>query len=88
VDWLAFPQAFPAGVVFEAVRRFGSGLLLITGDGKGGVIKGEARDEKELFEFCIEPFVSGGFKLSIRYSGDCHQNVTGAGVWPSVEKAK
>ena len=26
--------------------------------------------------------------LSIRYSGDGTHNVTGAGVWPSVEKAK
>ena len=51
-------------------------------------IKGEARDEKETFEFSIEPFVTGGFKLSIRYSGDFHRNITGAGVWPTVEKAK
>jgi len=51
-------------------------------------IKGEARDEKETFEFSIEPFVTGGFKLSIRYSGDCHRYITGAGVWPTVEKAK
>jgi hypothetical protein len=26
--------------------------------------------------------------LSIRYSGDKAHNVTGAGVWPSIEKAK
>jgi hypothetical protein len=52
------------------------------------VIKGEAKDEKELFEFAIEPFVSGGFLLSIRYSGDCHHNITGAGVWPDIDKAK
>jgi hypothetical protein len=49
---------------------------------------GVARDEKEVFEFTIEPFVSGGYMLSIRYHGDCRQNVTGAGVWPTVEKAK
>jgi hypothetical protein len=52
------------------------------------VITGEANDAKERFEFTIEPFVSGGFMLSIRYSGDCHHNITGAGVWPNVEKAK
>ena len=52
------------------------------------MIKGEAKDEKELFEFTVEPFVSGGFMLSIRYSGDCHHNITGAGVWPNIEKAK
>ena len=32
---------------------------------------GVARDEKEVFEFTIEPFVSGGYMLSIRYHGDC-----------------
>jgi hypothetical protein len=26
--------------------------------------------------------------LSIRFSGDGRQNTTGAGVWPTVEKAK
>jgi len=52
------------------------------------VATGEASDEKEVFEFTVEPFVSGGYLLSIRYHGDCCQNVTGAGVWPSVEKAK
>ena len=55
---------------------------------KSGVITGKAKDGKELFEFTIEPFVSGGFMLSIRYSGDCHHNITGAGVWPNIEKAK
>jgi hypothetical protein len=52
------------------------------------VIRGEARDNRELFEFTIEPFVAGGFLLGIRYSGDGDHNITGAGVWPSVEKAK
>jgi hypothetical protein len=51
-------------------------------------ITGHARDEKETFEFSIKPFVTGGFMLNIRYSGDCHHNITGAGVWPSVEKAR
>jgi hypothetical protein len=52
------------------------------------VIKGEAKDEREKFEFSIEPFVAGGFMLSIRFNGDGRENITGAGVWPSVEKAK
>jgi hypothetical protein len=52
------------------------------------MIKGEARDDRELFEFTIEPFVTTGFLLTIRYSGDGRENVTGAGVWPSIEKAK
>jgi hypothetical protein len=52
------------------------------------LIKGEARDEKELFEFEIKPFVTPGFLLTIRYSGDGRQNINGAGVWPTVEKAK
>ena len=52
------------------------------------VSTGEASDEKEVFEFTVEPFVTGGYLLSIRYHGDCCQNVTGAGVWPTIEKAK
>jgi hypothetical protein len=52
------------------------------------VVKGEANDEKEKFEVSIEPFIAGGFMLSIRFSGDGRQNTTGAGVWPTVEKAK
>jgi hypothetical protein len=52
------------------------------------LVSGEARDTKEHFEFTIEPFVTGGFVLYIRYSGDCHQNITGAGVWETIEKAK
>ncbi len=52
------------------------------------LVRGRARDSSELFEFTIEPFVSGGYKLSIRYSGDCHHNITGAGVWPTIERAK
>ena len=63
-------------------------LLANVRAGKSDVISGKAKDDKELFEFTIEPFVSGGFMLSIRYSGDCHHNITGAGVWPNIEKAK
>ena len=49
---------------------------------------GSAKDSRELFEFTIERFVSGRVMLSIRYGGDCHHNITGAGVWPTVDKAK
>jgi hypothetical protein len=52
------------------------------------VITGEAKDEKELFEFKITPYVTPGFLLTITYSGDGSHNVTGAGVWPTIEKAK
>ena len=52
------------------------------------MIKGQASDDRETFEFTIEPFVSGGFRLDIRYSGDGRGNITGAGIWPTVEKAK
>jgi hypothetical protein len=52
------------------------------------VITGEAKDDRELFQFTIEPFVTTGFLLTIRFSGDGRSNVTGAGVWPTIEKAK
>jgi hypothetical protein len=52
------------------------------------MIKGAAKDDRELFEFTIKPFVTTGYLLTIRYSGGCHHNITGAGVWPSIEKAK
>jgi hypothetical protein len=51
-------------------------------------ITGRAKDERETLEFTIEPFVTAGFLLSIKFSGDRRSNVTGAGVWPSVGKAK
>jgi hypothetical protein len=49
---------------------------------------GTAKDARELFEFTIEHFITGRFMLIIKYSGHCHHNITGAGVWPTVEKAK
>src|SRR5436309_5181281 len=52
------------------------------------IVRGRARDHSELFEFTVEPFVSGGFRLDIHYSGDCHHNITGAGIWPTVQKAQ
>lgn len=51
-------------------------------------LRGRAQDQSELFEFTIEPFVSGGFRLYIRYSGDSHDNITGAGIWPTVQTAQ
>ena len=53
-------------------------------------IKGHANDDKERFEFTIEPFVirDQGFLLLIDYRGDGRGDGTGAGVWPTVEKAK
>jgi hypothetical protein len=52
------------------------------------ILIGEANDNRERFEFTIEPFVSGGFLLTIRFSGDGRSNITGAGIWPTIEKAK
>jgi hypothetical protein len=52
------------------------------------MIRGEASGNRETFVFTISPFVTGGFLLDIRYSGDGAQNITGAGVWPTIEKAK
>ena len=51
-------------------------------------LTGQARDARELFEFEIVPYVGGGFLLTIRYSGDGPSNLTGAGVWPTIEKAQ
>jgi hypothetical protein len=55
---------------------------------KNMLITGKASDDKESFEFTVERFVTGGVLLSIHYSGDGRENVTGAGVWPTIEKAK
>ncbi len=52
------------------------------------MVRGQAHDDRELFEFTIEPFVSGGYMLSIKFSSDGRTNITGAGVWPTVDKAK
>ena len=52
------------------------------------MIKGRAADHHEAFEFTVEPFVTEGFMLSIRYCGDGESNITGAGVWPTIDKAK
>jgi hypothetical protein len=55
---------------------------------KDNLIEGEARDATETFHFTIRPFVTGGFALYVQYSGDCHENTTGAGIWPTVERAR
>jgi hypothetical protein len=52
------------------------------------MITGQARGDREQFEFSIEPSVTAGFLLTIRYSGDGEHGVNGAGVWPTIEKAK
>jgi len=52
------------------------------------MIKGQASDGNEVFDFMVERHATGGFLLSIHYSGDGAKNVTGAGLWPTVEKAK
>lgn len=51
-------------------------------------MNGTASGNGEVFEFSITPLRSGEFRLDIKYSGDCHHNVTGAGVWPSIQKAQ
>ena len=51
-------------------------------------VTGFASDEREKFDFTIEPYVAGGYLLTIRFSGDGRSNITGAGVWPTIEKAK
>jgi len=51
-------------------------------------VTGFAHDEREKFEFTIESFVAGGYLLTIRFSGDGRSNITGAGVWPTIDKAK
>jgi hypothetical protein len=51
-------------------------------------ITGEVKDDREALGFTIEPFTAGGFLLSIRFGRDGRGIVSGAGVWPSIEKAK
>ena len=48
---------------------------------------GIATGNGETFTFSIKP-VPTGFRLDNRYSGGCHVNTTGAGIWPTVEKAR
>jgi len=50
-------------------------------------ITGEVKD-REALEFAIEPFMAGGFLLSIRFGRDGRGIVTESGVWPTIEKAK
>lgn len=48
---------------------------------------GIATGNGETFTFTITAAPTG-FRLDNRYSGACHENITGAGVWPTVEKAR
>ena len=48
---------------------------------------GIATGNGETFTFTIRP-VPTGFRLDNRYRGGCHENTTGAGIWPTVEKAR
>jgi hypothetical protein len=57
-------------------------------NGKNLQVRGKAFDDSETFDFSIEPFVTGGFRLDIKYFGGDRHNITGAGVWPTVEKAR
>ena len=49
---------------------------------------GKAFGNNETFEFTITAVTKGEFRLDIRYSGDGEHNVTGAGIWPSIQKAQ
>ena len=49
---------------------------------------GEAPDGEERFDFAVKHFVTGGFLLEISCSGDKSRGINGAGVWPSIEKAR
>ncbi len=51
-------------------------------------VRVSATGTDERFDFTIDPISTGGYRLDIRYSGSCHKNITGAGIWPTVEKAK
>ena len=51
-------------------------------------MRGKAQGDDEVFEFTIEPFVTGGYRLDIRYYGSCHHNIAGAGIRPTEEKAR
>ena len=52
------------------------------------LLTGEAHDGNERFNFAIKRFVTGGFLLEISYISDKGHGINGAGVWPSIEKAK
>jgi hypothetical protein len=52
------------------------------------VSTGIAIGNGESFRFTITALPSGEFRLDNRYSGTCHENTTGAGVWPTLEKAR
>ena len=61
-----------------AMNRFGQDV----------VVRGNASDAREAFVFDVCRHAAGGFILYIEYSGDKRDGVTGAGIWPTIEKAK
>jgi hypothetical protein len=48
---------------------------------------GIATGNGETFTFTIT-VVPTGFRLDNSYSGGCLENITGSGIWPTVEKAR
>ncbi len=48
---------------------------------------GIATGKGETFTFSIKPLPTG-FRLDNCYSGGCHVNTIGAGIWPTVGKAR
>ena len=36
-------------------------------------------------KYTFRTIVGGRFRLKIRYSRDCHHNIAGAGIWPTVQ---
>jgi hypothetical protein len=51
------------------------------------LITGHAESGSEAFDFQVGPW-SGGIGLMMRHTGYADPQSTGAGIWPSVEKAK
>ena len=54
----------------------------------GLIVRGEASDSTETFTFTIESHAAGGYILYIKFSGGDHSGLSGAGIWPSIERAK
>jgi hypothetical protein len=52
------------------------------------ITHGSAEDSSESFRITIKPYIAGGFILYIKFSGSDRHGETGAGIWPTVEKAK
>ena len=52
------------------------------------LLTGEAHHGEEKFFFEISRFDGRGFLLNITYNGHGWRGHNGAGVWPSIERAK